>query len=38
MPKKVPFWQFLKILKNCQNGTFLPMQKNQTFFGPNVFK
>ena len=20
--KKVPFWQFLRILKNCQNGTF----------------
>ena len=21
MGKKVPFWEFLKILKNCQNGT-----------------
>ena len=29
MGKKVPFWQFLKILKNCQNGTFLPMHENQ---------
>ena len=35
--KKVPFWQFLKILKNCQNGTFLPMHENQNFFGPNAF-
>ena len=22
-------------LKNCQNGTFLPMHENQKFFGPN---
>ena len=28
---------FLKILKNCQNGTFLPMHENQNFFGPNDF-
>ena len=28
---------FLRIFKNCQNGTFLPMHENQTFFGPNVF-
>ena len=28
MGKKVPFWQLLKILKNCQNGTFLPMHEN----------
>ena len=35
--KKVPFWQFLTILKNCQNGTFLPMHENQKFFGPNAF-
>ena len=37
MGKKVPFWQCLKILKNCQNGTFLLMHENQKFFGPNVF-
>ena len=37
MGKKVPFWQFLKILKNCQNGTFLPMHENQKIFGPNAF-
>ena len=37
MGKKVPFWQFLKILKNSQNGTFLPMHENQKFFGPNAF-
>ena len=24
-------------LKNWQNGTFLPVHENQTFFGPNVF-
>ena len=35
--KKVPFWQFLKILKNCQNGTFLPVHEKQIFGGPNVF-
>ena len=33
----MPFWQLLKILKNCQNGTFLPMHENQKFFGPNYF-
>ena len=32
MGKKVPFWQFLKILKNSQNGTFLPMHENQNLF------
>ena len=37
MGKKVPFWQFLKNLKNCQNGTFLPVHENQNFFWPNVF-
>ena len=37
MGKKVPFWQFLKILKNCQNGTFLPVHENQKFFGPKGF-
>ena len=37
MGKKVPFWQFFKILKNYQNGTFLPMHENQNFFGPNLF-
>ena len=41
-PKKIlifmhAFWQLLKILKNCQNGTFLPMNENQKIFGPNVF-
>ena len=28
---------FLKILKNCQNGTFLPMHEIWIFFGPNDF-
>ena len=37
MGKKVPFWQYLKILKNSQNGTFLPIHENQNFFGPNAF-
>ena len=37
MGKKVPFWQFFRIFKNCQNGTFLPMHENQKFFGPNDF-
>ena len=37
MGKKVPFWQFLKILKNSQNCTFSPMHENQKFFGPNAF-
>jgi len=37
MVKKVPFWQLLKNLKNCQNGTFLPMHENQKIFGPNAF-
>ena len=37
MSKKVPFWQFLKILKNCQNGTFLPLHEILNFFGPNAF-
>ena len=37
MGKKVPFWQFFRIFKNCQNGTFLPMDENQKFFGPNAF-
>ena len=37
MGKKVPFWQFFRIFKNCQNGTFLPMHENQKNFGPNVF-
>jgi hypothetical protein len=37
MGKKVPFWQFLKILKNCQTGTILPMHENQKIFGPNAF-
>ena len=32
------FWfscikKFLKTLKNCQNGTFLPMHENQKFLG-----
>ena len=36
MGQKVPFWQFLKILKNCQNGTFLPMHENHKIFGSNV--
>ena len=34
--KKVPFWQFFRIFKNCQNGTFL-MHENQKFWGPKVF-
>jgi hypothetical protein len=25
------------LLKNCQNGTFLPMHENQKKIGPNVF-
>ena len=29
--------RLLKILKNCQNGTFLPMHENQKIFRPNVF-
>ena len=29
--KKVPFWQFLKILKNCQNGTY-PCMKIYNFW------
>ena len=37
MGKKVPFWWFLRILKNCQNGTFLPLHESQNFFGPNAF-
>ena len=37
MGKKVPFWLFFRIFKNCQNGTFLPMHENQKFFGPNAF-
>ena len=37
MGKKVPFWQFFRIFKNCQNGTFLLMHENQKFFEPNVF-
>ena len=32
MGKKVPFWQFFRIFKNCQNGTFLPMHENQNFY------
>ena len=37
MGKKVPFWQFFRIFKNFQNGTFLSMDENQNNFGPNVF-
>jgi hypothetical protein len=37
MDKKVPFWQFFRIVKNCQNGTFLPVHENQKNFGPNIF-
>ena len=37
MGKKVPFWQFFRIFKNCQNGTFLPVHENQKNFGPKVF-
>ena len=33
MGKKVPFWQFFRIFKNCQNGTSLPMHENQNFWG-----
>ena len=33
MGKKVPFWQFFRIFKNCQNGTFLPMHENQKILG-----
>jgi hypothetical protein len=29
--------KFLRILKNCQTGTFLPMHDNQKIFGPNDF-
>ena len=35
--KKVPFWQFFRIFKNCQNGTFLPVHENQKIFGPKAF-
>ena len=35
--KKLPFWQFFRIFKNCQNGTFLPVHENQNFFGPKVW-
>ena len=35
--KKVPFWQFSRIVKNCQNGTSLPMHENQKFVWPKVF-
>ena len=37
MGKKVPFWQFFRNFKNCQNGTLLPMNENQNFFGPNDY-
>ena len=37
MGKKVPFWQFFRIFKNCQNGNFLPMHENLNFFRPNAF-
>ena len=37
MGKKVPIWQFFRIFKNCQNGTFLPMHENQKKFWPNAF-